>query len=187
MNLLYLIGGPGAGKSTLMGELTGGCGRRPGTDPIAHDILTNAAGDPVGVELGRRRDDFPGTDALPMNVSPAACIWVQSGLGPGLLLAEGDRLAHMRFFDAARAGGYRVTVAYLDASGGLLASRCAARGAAQDTSWRKGRASKAARLAEIAPLLGHTVLTLDASQPPAILVKQLRRDLPALAVLPGAP
>lgn len=187
MNLLYLVGPPAAGKSTLMAELTRGCQRTQLKDPIAHQgLIDPATGLMVGAELGRARADFPGTDTLPMGVSPLACDWLRSGHAPGFVLAEGDRLAHMGFLMAAAEGGYRVTVGLLCAPPEVLDARCAARGSTQNEAWRRGRGTKATRLADVALAAGYVVARLDAQQPTEYMARFLRSALPALDALPEA-
>lgn len=184
-DLLYLIGPPAAGKSTLMRRLTAGCDRLPRNMPVAHSRLVHpATGHQIGAELGYNRPDFPGTDTLAMGISPAACEWVRSGDGPRLLLGEGDRLAHVGFLAAAVEGGYRVTVGYLDADLEVLDARCAARGSKQSASWRAGRATKSSRLAATAEQLGYPVVRLDATEPTPILAARLRDAVAALTALP---
>jgi hypothetical protein len=187
MNLVYLIGAPGVGKSTLMAELTAGCHRLPRTHPLGHDLLVDvASAQPVGVELGRHRPGFPGTDTLPLNVSPVACRWVADG-GPGpLLLAEGDRLAHAGFLDAAAYGGYRVHVVHVVAPPEVIDARCAARGSAQNEAWRRGRVTKTAGLAAYATDRYPPLVTVHANLVPAALAARLRAVLTCLAPLPEA-
>lgn len=105
--LLYIIGAPAAGKSTLMAELTRYCHRSSRPKPFAHDVLLNYDGEIVGAEMGRRRGTFSGTDALSMSVSPLACRFVAAQQFP-LVLGEGDRLSHLRFLDSAAAAGVDV-------------------------------------------------------------------------------
>lgn len=178
--LLYLIGAPGAGKSTLMAELTGGCDRVPVALPLRHELLA-VDGRLVGAEIGGRRHAFSGTDVLPMNVNPAACRWVGCVDVP-LLLAEGDRLANRRFLLAADDAGYRVTIAHLDPDAEELQRRHAERGAAQDERWRRGRATKVRRLSAYAAE-HHRLLTLGGGSP-AALACELRELMPVLKELP---
>lgn len=184
--LLYLVGAPATGKSTLMAELTAGCHRLPQPGPVRHDLLAARRG-VVGAELGGIRFLFPGTDALPLNVSPAACQWVGSGEAPALLLAEGDRLAHRKFLTAAADGGYRVALVHLQAPAELLGERCAERGSTQAEGWRRGRTTKCANLAEWASL-HYDVTTLRSDlDPPPVLAAKLRAAVPELDVLPEVP
>lgn len=181
MNLVYVFGPPAAGKSTLMAELTGGCGRHPMAKPFAHDLLTRSA-DVVGIELGKRRAAFSGTDALGLNVSPLAKSFL-AGQPSALVLGEGDRLAHSGFLDAGVNAGYTVTAVYLTVPDDELDRRAASRGSAQSVSWRTGRATKAARLAEHA-VGRHRLVQLDGTAHPAANVARLTELLPALARLP---
>lgn len=184
--LVYVSGPPAAGKSTLMRELTACCHRTAATTLFAHDVLT-VGGVPVGIELGRRRDAFSGTDALGMSVNPRAIEWI--GRRPArLVLAEGDRLANTKFLSAARAAGYDVTLVCLDADPATLAARADARGSRQSPAWVRGRVTKAARLAETADAAGWRLIRLDATETPSRLAARLHSDLPALRPLnPGGP
>jgi hypothetical protein len=190
--LVYLTGPPAAGKSTAMAALTAGCDRFSRPRPVPHDVLYDRRADAyVGAELGVRRDRFSGTDALSMSVAPAARAWLADPACPGLLLGEGDRLAIMSFLSAAAAAGYRVCLVQLTAPGGVLDGRCAARGSAQNPTWRKGRATKASRLFEaFAVRVGHTPgfasanLLDTGARPPADVAAAIRSCVPALAALP---
>jgi ribose 1,5-bisphosphokinase PhnN len=179
-HLVYLSGPPAVGKSTLMRELTAGCLRDQRDSPFAHDLLL-ADGRAVGVELGRRRETFSGTDALGMSVNPRACAWITRRPVP-LVLAEGDRLANTTFLSAASAAGYTVTLVNLTADPATLAARAQERGSRQNPSWVRGRVTKAARLADT-PAAAWRLVRLDATAPPPALTAQLRAKVPALAGL----
>lgn len=190
--MVYLIGPPAAGKSTLMAALTGDCTRSPQARPVGHDLLLPPLlPNPLwadAAELGHRRDSFAGTDALPLGVQPAAVAWI-SERPYGLILGEGDRLANLGFITAAHTAGYRIHVLALDAPTALLDARCAARGSTQNQSWRTGRATKHQRLAahlEQAP--GVHLARLPAHLPVAELAAVARAAVPALTGLtPAAP
>lgn len=184
MNLVYLFGPPAAGKSTLMAALTAGCLRYPMANPFAHDLLIRPlfGTDLLGIELGRHRQPFPGTDALGMAVSPRAKAFLAGQPSP-LVLAEGDRLAHIGFLDAAADAGYAVTGVYLTAPDAVLERRCAQRGTHQPAAWKAGRATKAANLA-LQVHATHDLLALDGTADPADNVRLLTAAVRALAVLP---
>lgn len=185
MNLIYLFGPPAAGKSTLMAALTAGCARFPMSRPFAHDLLTAplSALDVAGIELGRSRATFPGTDTLGLSVSPKAKEFM-AGQPSALILGEGDRLAHAGFFDAAADAGYAVTGVYLTTPDEVLERRCAARGSHQPASWKIGRATKSARLAGYIAA-HHTLVTLDGTVDPERNVAALVGEVPSLAALPS--
>jgi predicted nucleotide kinase in modified base biosynthesis len=182
LTLCYVSGPPGAGKSTLMAALTDGCARTPVSVPFAHDTLT-VNGNPVGVELGRRREKFPGTDTLAMNVHAAAAAWI-SRKPHATVLGEGARLATTGFMFAARAAGYRLIVVALDADDGLLRERRDARGARQNETWAKGATTRARRFAHRIALEA-TVYHLPARAAPQDLAAALAADEPALSVFRG--
>lgn len=167
MNLLYLIGEPGVGKSTLMAELVKGKRRRVMTKPFAHTVYEDGL-----VQLGRERSNgFSGTDALSMSVSPLAITTLQSGAWPRIV-GEGDRLAHAKFFDGVLAAGYALEVVLLEAPSFVLKHRRRERGSNQDASWLAGRATKVRNVAD-----KYTTTTLDATLPVADLA-DLLRDYP---------
>ena len=152
--LIYIIGQPGSGKSTLMAKLTAQFDRHSIAPaeryPVAHDVLTDkTTGEVVGAELGVRRELFSGTDALASSVIDKAAPWIASQPYP-LVLAEGARLANRRFIDAALEGGYEVTLVLLDHNDAedWRKVRSKAIGKTQNPSWVKGRLSASRNLAD---------------------------------------
>lgn len=152
--LRYLIGEPGVGKSTVMAGLTAGLIDVEQTEPGLAWIewwSPNVSGDgPAFAEIGRRRDTFAGTDALGMGALPIAERWIARAPYP-LVVGEGDRLGHPRFWLAASTANYDVSVlALLDPEGaeGRRAERAARVGKAQSEAFVKGRRSRVRRLIE---------------------------------------
>lgn len=170
-HLLYIVGQPGSGKSTLVAALLDGLLGEVTTMPFAHTVWANDA--VVVCELGRRRDSFSGTDALSMSVQPKA-IQFLADHPFDYVLAEGDRLATNGFLLGAREVGYAVDVVYLAVSSAVAEHRRASRAAElgsqpQDAAWIAGRVSKARKLAE-----AWGAHVLDADRPPAEVLAQLR-------------
>jgi hypothetical protein len=177
LRMVYLSGEPGVGKSTLMQEITRGwqrlhLPREPSRAP-ARDVLADnrPPGRIVAVEIGRQRGAFSGTDALPSDCINDACTYLISGQAAReapLLLAEGARLANLRYLCAAVDAGYRVQLLHMH--GEELAARrrsYRARDLAkpeQNAAWVKGRRTASARLAEAAVAIGADVLLVDASK-----------------------
>lgn len=160
--LVYVIGVPGAGKTTLLNAMFKGWGRASYYKPIAHAIYTRGSDATQITELGARRDPFGGTDALAMDALPHALDF----LAPrsGVVIAEGDRLTTPKFWDGARALGWQVHVALLDAAPELALLRRHQRSSVpQNEKWLKGRETKIANLAPT------TDLYLNAQMDPEFL------------------
>ncbi len=73
-SLLYVCGAPGVGKSTVMRQLRSSWDCEVMSEPpVPHVRLRHLnTGRIMGVELGVPRENFPGTDALSMSISPYA-------------------------------------------------------------------------------------------------------------------
>lgn len=100
---LYILGGPGSGKSTLMARLLEGWAPGPYTKLTTRELFGHPLVGPnleLGMYLGRIRPEYPGTDALSLSVAPQALIWLES-LDPQLsvVFGEGARLAHASFLE----------------------------------------------------------------------------------------
>jgi hypothetical protein len=151
---VYLIGAPGAGKTTIMSRVLD---RLPETarydKPVKHTVHDHAGN--VAVSLGWPRAPFGGTDTLgyaAINAVEGTLLPVLSGAGVAVVLGEGDRLATDRFLIAAARHG-QVTLFYVDLTPEEAQQRRAARAEAhglapQNPAWATGRATKARNLAE---------------------------------------
>ena len=146
--LLYLVGEPGAGKTTLMKKLTAGFERAevPGDQP-RREVLFDKRGTPVAVELGYRKGTFSGTDALGMTVIEQAVPWLYRAELP-LVLAEGARLANKRFLSSAVDAGFDVHLFLLDHPSieRWRAKRERELGKAQNPKWVAGARTRAHNL-----------------------------------------
>lgn len=180
MLMVFLVGPPGVGKSTLMTELTASCSRLPADKPVPHEALMHA-GLLVGAEIGRRRAAFSGTDALPMDVQPAASTWITTR-PYDLILGEGARLSTIGFLHTAHAAGYRMVLFALHAPDEVLQARRTERGSNQDPKWMRGATTRARKVCERMSL-DAAVHPLNAAAPPAELAAQVWRLEPELEVL----
>lgn len=175
MDLIYLIGEPGVGKSTAVELLLSGRRRIQHATPLAHDMVP----DLNMAVLGKRQAPFGGTDTLPMNVARTAEAWISSRPAR-TVLGEGDRLAYRGWFEAARAAGYNLRLLLLDAPPGTAELRRGIRAAEhglkmQNPTWVAGRGTKARRLAgEL------NAAVVDASQGPAAVAAEILRLVPGL-------
>lgn len=140
--LIYFIGEPGVGKSTLMAMLAAGHVPHQMEAPIPHIVY-----DDGGVaQLGRLRGEFSGTDALGMSVQPRVEEWLAQR-PYRVIFAEGDRLANSKFFRAAEDGGYELAIVVVEADDVVLEQRRASRAFVQrrqqqDVRWLRGRRTK---------------------------------------------
>jgi energy-coupling factor transporter ATP-binding protein EcfA2 len=181
VRLIYLIGPPGAGKSTLMARLTAAYDRNEATvEGVPMDVLLLHGGQ-VGVEVGRRRASFSGTDALHLGIHPTACAWIIKTPEP-LIFAEGQRLGTSKFLSDAAASGRAVELLWLDPDPATVAARRAMRGFQQSESFVKGATTRAARLAaEMELATGITVSRLAVNGSPE------ETEAEARSVLGGLP
>lgn len=138
-HLIYIIGEPGSGKSSLVAALL----RHPGIQNDKPFAYTRYLG---GIELGARREKFSGTDALPMNVQPIVIEWLKEQPDETILIGEGDRLANLPFFSAAQQAGYNLMIYLLWVPPDLGEARRKRRGSDQNKTWIRGRITKVQNL-----------------------------------------
>jgi len=168
MRLVYLIGEPGAGKSTLVRHLLAGLDAEAVSKPFAH-TLYRVDGQIRIAQLGADHDTYPGTDRLSMGVLPKAVEFVAESTIP-IIIAEGDRLATTKFLDSA-AKTREVTLVLCHADRALLEQRRAIRGSNQNDTWLRGRQTKVHNL--WTRWTGEK-LRIRMSAPPDLLALQVR-------------
>lgn len=172
----YLIGLPGAGKTSLMRSITASTTCAEMDKPLAHLVYLDGTGAVVGMQLGAKHPTFGGTDRLSMSVQPKAIEFVAnfSRWNPGAaIVGEGDRLATRTFLDAF--GGQ---VVWLDTPPALAEHRRRARGSNQSAAWLAGRATKISNLVKHRPHV-----RLDGSLDPVALRRQAVELVPAFRQL----
>lgn len=170
MKLVYVIGEPGVGKSTLMAGLTGSWQAVPYDKPVPHILYPERA----ALQLGRERAFFAGTDAMALDVQPRAVEFLR-GRPAAVVLGEGDRLGNRRFFHAvSRFCDLRVVwLVGPRVAAERREARALAIGREQDAAWAAGRRSKVRNLADLVSV------RIDASQPlnrqVALLAEEVKR------------
>jgi GTPase SAR1 family protein len=174
---VYLLGGPGAGKSTLMSELLRGWTPGPYVrftqrEMFGHWLLNDEL--ELSAYLGHLRPEYPGTDALSMSVAPHALSWLESlPRNVSRVFGEGTRLGHSGFLQALHVHT-ELTVVYLYASDDITAQRRSERpGKVLNETYVKMAAAKARNAAEACRSAGIRVLDLDASRTPQELAKEV--------------
>lgn len=164
--LLYLIGIPGSGKTTLTEAVLGGV-----TSLVRKNhTVPHCEYGPGRVQLGFPREGHGGTDALSMSIAPKVFAALE-GDDWEYVFAEGDRLATKSFFNGAKALGWNLRVLWLLTPIDVAMERRAARGSTQDETWLKGRITKVYNLGRA---FGAEIL--DGSLPVAELAASLREE-----------
>lgn len=160
---VYIVGAPGAGKSTLMARLLEGWAVGPYTKWTSREMFGHYLQHPEkgsGAYLGHLRPDYPGTDALSLSVAPQALLWLEALplLGLDWVFGEGARLSHPGFLEAL-AAQTDLTLVYLQVSAEEAARRRAARGGKQLTeSYCKTAATRAENVAKLCSTVGIRVV-----------------------------
>lgn len=138
MKVIYLLGIPGTGKTTVMREFMDRFNREWQPDrPIELlDTMVNVTDDDIPVTiLGKYHEGevFAGTDRLSMAVAPKAIEWISS-TPMGVIVGEGDRLTNKAFFEAC---GDDLTIIHLTVSDAERKRRYEKRGSNQPESFIK--------------------------------------------------
>ena len=156
--LVYFIGHPGSGKTTLMSETTKDDPVNTiAKKPFAHTIYESGL-----VELGYQRPTYGGTDTLALGVQPKVAKWLENPpeyVGD-TVLGEGDRLATLKFFRSAMDAGWNLTVVYLHTSELRARQQAWERGSRFDESWLRGRITKVDNLRQHLILVHKTLLSV---------------------------
>jgi energy-coupling factor transporter ATP-binding protein EcfA2 len=188
--MLYIIGAPGSGKTTLVRALTDGLRTVTTTKPIPQICYLRWWDDvppglqPLvrtqGIQFARPRETFGGTDSLPMNIQPTVEAEIRNAAASKRninyhVIAEGDRLGNEKFFNAVIDAGWQLDIVFLDCDFELGQQRRTDRArhvgsAVQDATWVKGRITKVTNLVQ---KFEARVLWLDAAEPVEALREQL--------------
>jgi len=173
MQLIYVFGEPGAGKSTMIRDAIGDL-LKTGfkvPHPFRHIIFPFNGGLAAYLGSDNGKEPFPGTDRLSMGVQPAAVRLLKDNelalAGIKTIIAEGDRLGTISFFEAAREAGYKIIAIHAKSSRAAQAraERASQTGQEQSKTWLKGRLTKVERLAKhCQETEGITYATIQADQ-----------------------
>lgn len=170
---VYLIGGPGVGKSTVMSALMegwspGGYVRFTVREMFGHWLSHEVLG--TGAYLGHLRPEYPGTDALSRSVQPHAVSWLATlpMLGLSWVFGEGERLGNVAFLTALSAQS-KLRVIHLVADPSILEERRLRRvGKPMTAVYCKAKITQAANVAR---LVG--ALEINANQPVQDIVDEI--------------
>lgn len=161
--ILFVVGEPGVGKSTLVAEAFAHCDRVE-LDHLAaggpmRELLWHG-GELAGCELGRRLgkhpEGYPGTDTMSQTAIVGVDEWLRAGAdGLGFVVLEGTRLMNKRFVTAALAGGHSLDLFYLYGPE-VARQRREERGSNQNPQWLKGRQTAARNFYQLVDRMRNT-------------------------------
>lgn len=144
--MLYLIGEPGVGKTTISQMMFEGLPSKVKSVPY----VTWTEYHPTLCELGRQRENFGGTDALSMAAQKKVIAWLENESNHPYVFGEGDRLANAKFFNWAQEH-FELQIACIwgpEIAEERRNARAAELGKEQNTTWLASRRTKIERLVE---------------------------------------
>lgn len=171
---VYIIGGAGSGKSSLMGNFLKHLGAKLGPLEDLH-VKPNKKNDVTlrgsryssnfgpGLYLGLMREEHPGTDGLDRASTPTAVEWLELGdLLGGLpnIISEGNVLATKPFFKKLSTS-HDLLVVHLLVSDEERLQRLKARGTNQKSTFVAGTVTRGKNMARFAEECGAKVLEVD--------------------------
>ena len=168
----YILGIPGSGKSTAVAgalkddKIIG----RNSDKPVPYIEYASGL-----IQIGRNRETYPGTDVLSYNAQPKVLDWLATLPSGTHVLAEGDRLANGKFFDALLGSGWNLKIIHLYCPPAVARQRCLDRGSNFTTSWFRGRVTKVDNL--IARFIDQGYVTLDSRWQPEMLAGEIKNHL----------
>jgi GTPase SAR1 family protein len=175
MKLIYIIGAPGSGKTTLTQTLMQKWVLTAQNRlPVKHETYTLTTGE-TAISLGWTNPPFSGTDTLPYTAITQIEQWLPT-VTADIIIGEGDRLAIDRYLNLATQLG-QLHLYYLDTNPAVASDRRAMRSiqnntATQNPSWVSGRATKHLNLAQ-----RWNAKTLPGNLPPQQLAGIILNDL----------
>lgn len=139
MKLTYVIGYPASGKSTTVKEALPGPVEEVDV-PVPHIRYEK------GIQLGKNREGFPGTDGYPYSIANKVKKFLAE-TDIENIVAEGDRLNNTRFFRHCVSLGYTLDIIYLFVPPAVAHRRAFHRRSKQGAVWVISRQTKVQNIA----------------------------------------
>lgn len=137
--LTYVIGYPASGKSTAV-NLALPEPQEQIDVPVPYLQYQN------GIQLGKARDEFAGTDAYSYNITKKVKKFLAETEAMNII-AEGDRLNNTRFFRHCVSLGLKLDIIYLFVTPKVAHQRAFKRKSTQDAVWGISRQTKVRNVA----------------------------------------